>query len=72
LNVRFIAATNQDIESMAVLGTFRRDLLFRLNVARVELPPLRARKDDIPLLLQHYSKKFGSRDARPAPRFSER
>ena len=54
LDVRIIAATNRDLESMTREGLFRSDLLFRLNVARIKLPTLRERPCDIPLLIQHF------------------
>jgi len=54
LDVRIIAATNQDLEGLISCGRFRRDLYFRLNVAQIVLPPLRHRKTDIPLLLSHF------------------
>ena len=53
-NVRIIAATHRDLEEMVVLGKFRKDLLFRLNVARIHLPPLREREGDIRLLIDHF------------------
>jgi transcriptional regulator of acetoin/glycerol metabolism len=59
VDIRFLAATNQNLEGMTERGTFRRDLYYRLNVARVELPPLRDRKDDILLLVEHYRKMLG-------------
>lgn len=62
VDIRFLAATNQNLESMTERGTFRRDLYYRLNVARVELPPLRDRKDDIFLLVEHYRKMLGGDD----------
>jgi len=58
LDIRFVAATNQDLEARAAQGAFRRDLFFRLSVAQVHLPALRERKEDIPLLLKHYCQEF--------------
>jgi nitrogen regulation protein NR(I) len=57
VDVRIIAATNKSIESMVKEGTFREDLYYRLNVVRIELPPLRERKEDIPLLINFLLKK---------------
>jgi two-component system nitrogen regulation response regulator GlnG len=54
VDVRVIAATHQDLEARVRTGQFREDLLHRLNVIRIELPPLRARREDIPDLLRHY------------------
>ena len=54
VNVRMIAATNRNLEEMVKEGSFRKDLLFRLNVARIHLPPLREREGDIRLLLDHF------------------
>jgi transcriptional regulator with AAA-type ATPase domain/transposase len=54
LNTRIIAATNQDLEHLVAANQFRRDLYFRLNVARIHLPPLRERKQDLMPLCQHY------------------
>lgn len=53
-NVRILAATHRNLEEMVILGKFRKDLLFRLNVARIHLPPLREREEDIRLLLDHF------------------
>ncbi|GMB01419.1 sigma 54-interacting transcriptional regulator [Pelosinus sp. IPA-1] len=58
VNVRILAATNQDIEVMVKEGRFREDLYYRLNVIPVSLPPLKERKDDIPLLVDFFLKKF--------------
>ncbi|HVN43292.1 MAG TPA: helix-turn-helix domain-containing protein, partial [Steroidobacteraceae bacterium] len=54
VDVRVIAATHQDLETRVREGLFREDLLHRLNVIRIEVPPLRHRREDIPELLQHY------------------
>ncbi len=58
IDVRFICATNKNLESLISEKKFREDLFFRLNVIRIKLPPLRERKEDIPLLIGHFIKKF--------------
>jgi transcriptional regulator with PAS, ATPase and Fis domain len=58
LDVRIIAATNQEPERLVTEGTFRQDLYYRLNIARIHLPPLRNRKEDIPSLIACYIQKM--------------
>jgi DNA-binding NtrC family response regulator len=58
VDVRLISATNKDMRDAIAKGKFREDLYYRLNVVNIELPPLRQRKEDIPLLAQHFLKKF--------------
>jgi len=56
--VRFVCATNRDLQEEVKLGHFRQDLYFRINVIAIEIPPLSARKDDIPLLSFHFLNKY--------------
>jgi transcriptional regulator with GAF, ATPase, and Fis domain len=61
VNVRLIASTNRDLEDEIQKGKFRADLFYRLNVFPVAIPPLRQRKDDIPLLVMHFVAKFNKK-----------
>ena len=58
VNARIIAATNQDLTEAVKKGTFREDLFFRINVIQIHIPPLRERKDDIPLLLAYFLRAY--------------
>jgi DNA-binding NtrC family response regulator len=69
-NVRFIAATNKDPEQLMKEDKFRSDLYFRLNVARIYLPPLRERKEDIVLLLEYFRQKFNRQLAKKVEGFT--
>ncbi len=59
-NVRIITATNRDLEKMVADGTFRQDLFFRINVIKLEIPPLRERLEDVPLLVDHFISRFSA------------
>jgi len=71
VDVRIIASTNADLEKMVAEGRFREDLYYRLNVVYIQLPPLRERKDDIPLLTSHFLKKYTSLYNLPPKKISD-
>jgi DNA-binding NtrC family response regulator len=67
VDVRIIAASNADLRQMVRDGDFREDLFYRLNVIAIELPPLRRRREDIPLLIAHFLQKYAEENRRPVP-----
>jgi transcriptional regulator with GAF, ATPase, and Fis domain len=68
VDVRIVAATNRDLERMVEEGRFRQDLFFRLSVARISLPPLRERREDIPAIIEHLLGKLSAETQRPPKR----
>lgn len=60
VNVRFVAATNRNLQGEVASGRFRQDLYYRLNVVSLRIPPLAERKGDIPLLIQHFIRKYSA------------
>ena len=71
VDVRVIAATNRNLEEQVRIGKFRDDLFYRLNVLRVEIPPLRARQEDIPLLAQYFIDSYSKEFKRPVRGLSQ-
>ena len=71
VEVRIIAATNRDLEQMVQQGTFRQDLYYRLNVINIRTPALRERRDDIPLLAEHFLQKYSDRFGKAITKISK-
>jgi two-component system response regulator PilR (NtrC family) len=71
VDVRVVAATNRDLEAEVARGAFRPDLYYRLNVIEVRIPPLRQRREDIPLLAEHFLKRFSAEHGRVGKLTSE-
>jgi DNA-binding NtrC family response regulator len=70
VDIRLIAATNQDLEALVDEGRFRNDLYYRLKVVTIQIPPLRERREDIPLLARHFLEQFGPDNNREGMRFA--
>jgi len=71
IDVRIIAATNKDLQKEIDSGKFRKDLYFRLNVLNIKIPPLRDRKEDIPLLIEHFINQYSHEHGVPPKRVTE-
>jgi len=71
INVRVLAGTKRDLKQMVADGRFREDLYYRLNVLPVALPPLRERREDIPVLMDHFLRRYFHRSGEDAPRVSD-
>jgi two-component system response regulator HydG len=65
VDIRLVAATNRDLRGLVSGGTFREDLLFRLQVVTIDMPPLRERTGDVPLLIDHFLSELAQRHGRP-------
>jgi two-component system nitrogen regulation response regulator NtrX len=71
IDTRVLSATNRDLKAQILQGKFREDLYYRLAVLTIEIPPLRERGDDIPLLIQHFADTFSRRTGRPHRKFEK-
>jgi len=71
VDVRVVAATNRDLADAVARGEFRQDLYYRLDVITIQLPPLRERADDIPLLAQHFLKYYSRESGKSVPALSD-
>jgi DNA-binding NtrC family response regulator len=70
VDVRVLCATNADLHAEVAAGRFREDLLFRINTIEIHVPPLRERRDDIPLLAAHFLREYGVRYGKPVTKFN--
>jgi DNA-binding NtrC family response regulator len=71
VDVRIVAATNRDLKQAVAEGRFREDLYYRLNVVQIDVPPLRARKSDIPLLASHFLRKYATENDKAVSGFTD-
>jgi DNA-binding NtrC family response regulator len=71
VDVRVVAATNRNLEQLVQEGRFREDLFYRLKVVTITLPPLRDRREDVPLLAEHFLRRYAEQNDRPTPRLSD-
>lgn len=71
VDIRVVAATNKDLAKLAEEGKFREDLFYRLNVVQIPIPPLRERREDIPLLVAHFAEKISAENAINGKKFSQ-
>ncbi len=70
VDIRVVAATNKNLEDAVAAGEFREDLFYRLNVVRLDMPPLRERREDIPILAAHFLERYASENNKPFKGFS--
>jgi DNA-binding NtrC family response regulator len=70
VDVRLVAATHRNLEALVKAGKFREDLFFRIRVVQIQVPPLRSRADDIPLLAEYFRKEYASENGKPHLQFS--
>ena len=70
VDIRLLSATNAPLHALVARGSFRQDLMYRLNTVEITLPPLRERGDDVPLLAQHFAQVYAARNRQPVPEFS--
>src|SRR6202007_1379491 len=71
-NVRVIAATNRDLEASVAAGSFREGLFYRINVFPIEIPPLRQRKDDIPILVEYFIDRYARKAGKNIERVNKK